>query len=137
MSTISGNSLQLLCLRGLFRLWVLVSMTWILVFVTVRLYPATSKYIQAVKATHQLQRLKSTNILLPYDAPDSSGGGAEIIDTWEDSKREAECRHVFLVNAEITFLPPIVVLLPGLGIMALLSGSGSKERKSRSNNFAA
>ncbi len=135
MSTISGNP-ALLSPRGLFRLWALVSMAWMAVFVTVRLCPAAAKYIQAVHATHQLQRLKATNILLPYDAQDSNSMGAEIIDTWEDRIREAEYRRILVVNAGITFLPPIVVLLLGLGFMRLLSGFKPKEHESQSNHFA-
>jgi len=45
--------------KGCFRLWLFLSVLWIVTVGTLFLYPATSKYLEAVKATNELQSLRA------------------------------------------------------------------------------
>jgi len=46
--------------KGLFRLWLLLSVLWVVAIGTFGLYPAMSRYIERVKASHELQSLRAS-----------------------------------------------------------------------------
>jgi len=46
--------------KGLFRLWLFLSVLWIVAVGVLGLYPATSRHIESVKAAHELQSLRAS-----------------------------------------------------------------------------
>jgi hypothetical protein len=74
--------------KGLFRLWIFLSLLWIVGVGAFDLYPATSRYIEGVKSTHELQFFRASVSYTFLEEQDNSHATANS-DVFE--KRYKEC----------------------------------------------
>ena len=84
--------------KGLFRLWLFLSVLWIVAVGFLCLYPATSRYIESLKAAHELQSLRTSisYAFLEVNETDRSAAKSEgdIFDELEaESRRKVQESH--------------------------------------------
>jgi hypothetical protein len=91
--------------KGLFRLWLFLSAIWIAMTGILGLYPATSRYIETVKAAHELKSLRATVSYTFLESQDNKSQAATgIVDPWKKSQPEAAVMPKTLTDDQMAAL---------------------------------